>query len=123
MVVNTSVWLNGGEQLSSDLYIAITISELVSLILVVRGWYSKWSLWEGLFLSAILLVPFVGPLFYFFIEDDKPLPASNLHGNDLGYGEYTRIWIAMRPLWKKFMKTKKSLWRRGNLKKMRMIEV
>jgi|SRR5690606_9719134 len=93
--------------LSVELYIAIALSELVSLFLIFRLWRSAEPLWLKTILTIVLLIPFIGPLMYFFATDNTATQRLNLRNDNLPYGEYTRRWITMRPLWKQFYKEKK----------------
>lgn len=49
---------------SSVPMIVLTVSTLIALLLVVRVWKSHGRLFEKLFWSAFLFVPFFGPLFF-----------------------------------------------------------
>ena len=92
--------------MSLDLWVAIAISELISMFVIFILWRSVESQWSKIVLTIVLLVPFVGPVMYFLAADNTPPQRPDLRNDGLPYGEYTRRWIAMRPLWQRFYKEK-----------------
>lgn len=80
----------------------VTISEIISLLLMLKLWRSRENTIFKIFLSIVLLIPVIGPSLYLFSTDNTPVQSEYLK-NDLGHGYYTQRWVTMRDLWKKFL--------------------
>jgi len=91
----------------TDLRFYIFLSELFSLFLLWKIWTGKEYLVLKILLNFVVLVPFIGPIFYFFIIDETKAQDVSLRNQNKGtYGSYTQEWITMRPLWRKIIKEK-----------------
>lgn len=75
----------------------LLISELFSLYLIFRLWAKKDYLLLKVLAGLILLIPFLGPLMYFFIMHERTPVASGLK-NTGPRGEYTHGWISTRSI-------------------------
>ena len=74
-------------------FVLTTIASLVLLVQLLRG--SK-SVAEKLIGAALLVIPFVGPLLYWFIHEESS-PQSPLVPRGGERGAATQSWIAMKP--------------------------
>ncbi len=83
----------------------IVISELVSILLMLKIWRSKEGVFFKIIISALTLVPFVGPIFCLFVMDDTE-PRSPELQNRGARGDYTHSWIIKRKVMKKLIDEK-----------------
>lgn len=79
-------------------------SLLISSVLLWRLWRSSEYIVLKLIISLVTLVPYLGPLFYFFVTDRTPPknPEDEVHGK----GDYTIAWINKRERMLREMKEK-----------------
>ena len=82
---------------------ALVATSLLSLFLLTRHFRRSLSRSEIIVGVALLLVPMVGPLLYWFLLDDTP-PQDPLLQNRRGRGSYTSDWISLKPLLEKMVK-------------------
>lgn len=91
--------------MSNELLIAILVSELISVILVMRLWFFRKLVPFKVVLSIIAIIPFLGPFLYAFCSDTTP-PQDPALQNRSYRGAYTHHWITMSPLYKSILKQK-----------------
>ena len=89
--------------MSQELLIAIVISEIISIILVIRTWKREDYLIFKVLSLIFVFVPIVGPILYLFVTNNVQSQAEHLK-NSLPRGSYTHNWISTKPLLKKFIK-------------------
>lgn len=72
----------------------IIISELISIYFLYRIWKAQDYLFFKILLSVLVLIPFVGPIFYLIGSDSSPRVRDNLNasGSLFGRGRYTEWW-------------------------------
>ena len=89
----------------NDIKFYIVISEIISLILIIKVWAGSELRVLKVMLSVAIAIPFIGPLVYFFAVDN---PTNGSAPNDYGpRGSYTHSFISMKPLLKKIINDKK----------------
>jgi hypothetical protein len=77
----------------------VIVSELVSTYLLYRIWRAQDHLVFKVLLSIVVLIPFVGPVFYLIGSDNTPRSRDNLNagGRLFGRGRYTEWWDSEKP--------------------------
>lgn len=85
------------------LFVLIVFSELVSVYFFVKIWKNQDYLLIKILMSALVLIPIVGPFLYLFVSDDTQ-PQSPLLKNNKPMSYYTHGWISVRPLLQKILK-------------------
>jgi len=80
------------------LHLVVGISEIVSLVLIVRLWKVEEYLLFKILIAGITLIPFVGPLFYFFVTGRAPVQPEIQQNRSRGYtGQYKTNWETRKP--------------------------
>lgn len=74
---------------------ALIFSEMLSAFLIYRLLSSKRNWFEKLVYCVVLLIPFVGPLVYFFLSEEVP-PQPPLLRNEGPRGAYTHNMLAIQ---------------------------
>ncbi len=92
--------------MNQELIIPICISELISLILIIRLWLKKDYLVFKIVRTLLTLAPFVGPIFYTFTGNPIKRQPEELQ-NNIYRGGYTHKWITMRPFLEELIAGKK----------------
>ena len=74
----------------------VLASELLSAFLLYKIWNSHDHIIFKLIIGVLVIIPFVGPIFYLIGSDNTPRKHSNLNasGNLFGRGRYTEWWNA-----------------------------
>ncbi len=88
-------------------WIIASASWAVSLLLIIKLWRSNDLLVFKVLISAIALIPVLGPILYLFTTDKTP-PQERCLQNRGARGQYTHTWIGMRSLYKKTLKDKQA---------------
>ncbi|MCX4030517.1 barstar family protein [Endozoicomonas sp. SM1973] len=101
----------------NDIQIYIALSELISIVLIVQIWKNEEYLAFKLLISAITLIPFIGPVLYFFVSDKTPPQEISLQ-NRGARGEYTHNFISLKPVLDRFKKKD-----HNDLKKLNNMEI
>lgn len=72
----------------------VILSQVVSIFLIFRIWKSRDYMILKVLLFVVVLIPFVGPIFYFIGSDGTPRLRDNLNasGRLFGRGRYTEWW-------------------------------
>ena len=72
----------------------VILSEVVSIFLIFRIWKSRDYMILKVLLFVVVLIPFVGPIFYFIGSDGTPRLRDNLNASRrlFGRGRYTEWW-------------------------------
>lgn len=72
----------------------IMFSELISIWFLYKIWRAHDHMFFKVLLSIVVLVPFVGPIFYLIGSDNKPRLRDNLNadGHVHSRGRYTEWW-------------------------------
>ncbi|HCS64299.1 MAG TPA: hypothetical protein DIW64_09585 [Cellvibrio sp.] len=72
----------------------IMFSTFISIYFLYKIWRSHDHAFFKVLLSIVVLVPFVGPIFYLISSDNKPRSRDNLNadGDLFGRGRYTEWW-------------------------------
>jgi|SRR5690606_31022470 len=86
---------------------SIIVSELISVYLLYRIWRSQDYLFLKVLITAAVLVPFIGPVFYFIGTEGAPRHRNNLNasGHLFGRGRYTEWWDSEKGRMKKKIET------------------
>ncbi len=88
----------------NNIWFYIVVSEIISLVLIFKTWAGNDHKVLKIILSVAILIPFLGPLLYFFVAD---VPSNSLVPKNNGpRGSYTHGFISMKPLLKKIIKDK-----------------
>lgn len=90
--------------MNTTLWTVIGISELMSAFLLCKLWAKKGRLLVKVLLSIIALIPIVGPILYLFVTDQSEPQGDR---NTRPRGDYTHVWISVRPIWRKSSKQDK----------------
>lgn len=72
----------------------IIFSELISICFLYKIWRAHDHIFFKVLLSIVVLMPFVGPVFYLIGSDNKARSRDNLNADDhlSGRGRYTEWW-------------------------------
>lgn len=84
----------------------IVFSEVISLCLLYKIWRGRDHLILKFILSAVTLIPLLGPVFYLMGADSTPRERNNLNagGHLFGRGRYTEWWDSEKPRMKQKIK-------------------
>lgn len=84
----------------------IIISALISTCFLYKIWKAQDYLFFKILLSVLVLIPFVGPIFYLIGSDNAPRSRDNLNagGSLFGRGRYTEWWDNEKARMKKKIK-------------------
>lgn len=93
--------------MNTNLIILISISELISLILIIKLWLKNDYFLMKIGVTLITLIPFFGPLLYVFISFDLE-PQDKLLQNRSYRGTFTHCMISLKPTLDKIINQKKN---------------
>lgn len=78
----------------TKLHLFILVSEVISICLLFRLWSKPDYLVFKILISAVTVVPFIGPILYFFVTD-KTMPQPAELQNRGPRGDYTHKRISV----------------------------
>lgn len=85
--------------------LGLVVSEICSIFLILRAVKEKGNPFFKIVLCALVAIPFLGPLLYFFLSDEVKPQRQDLM-NDGPKGDYTHHWISLEPLLRSVMERK-----------------
>ena len=77
--------------------LSLAASWTLSAVLLIRLWARDCGLADRIGGTVLLLVPFMGPLLYWFVYNSLAPQPTCLQARG-GRGTYTHKWLAMRPV-------------------------
>ena len=78
-------------------FLLLAASWTLSAILIIRLWARDCGLADRIGGTVLLLIPFVGPLLYWFVYNSLPPQAPYLQARG-ARGTFTHKWLAIRPV-------------------------
>ena len=78
-------------------FLLLAASWTLSVVLIARLWTRDCGLGDRIGGTVLLLVPFVGPLLYWFVYNSLAPQPTHLQAHG-PRGTYTHKWLAIRPV-------------------------